>query len=129
MRILVSIIVLICLTSCQMGLIPCPKVRADRMKRSFARKPHPERHFSASSRNTPDIEPRRRNVSFRVHEQAPPLEHIDVEEWDCPKPGTKRTMPKALKDNIRRNKKAYETYYRHRREADTVTTVNRVQTR
>lgn len=99
------------------------------MKRSFARKPHPERSFTASSRSTPDVEPRRKHVSYKENEHTAPLEHIDVEEWDCPKPGTKRTMPKALRDNIRKNKKAYESYYRNRREADTVATANKQQSR
>ena len=33
------------------------------------------------------------------------MQHVDVEELDCPKPGTKKVMPKAIKENIRRNKK------------------------
>ena len=28
---------------------------------------------------------------------------VTVEEWDCPKPGAKKYMPKTVKDNIKRN--------------------------
>jgi hypothetical protein len=50
----------------------------------------------------------------KLPDVKPPLEHVDVEEWDCPKPGAKRAMPKEIKDNIRKNRKAYEEYYKHR---------------
>jgi hypothetical protein len=31
------------------------------------------------------------------------VKNISVEEWDCPKPGAKKYMPKTVKDNIKRN--------------------------
>lgn len=39
--------------------------------------------------------PYRSNIQF--------VDHVSVEEWDCPKPGAKKYMPKAVKENIRKN--------------------------
>jgi hypothetical protein len=39
------------------------------------------------------------------------IQHVDVEELDCPKPGEKKTMPRAVKENIRKNKKKVRYYY------------------
>jgi hypothetical protein len=35
---------------------------------------------------------------------------VDVEEMDCPKPGQKK-MPRAVKENIRKNRKKVRYYY------------------
>ena len=114
-----AIFVLILFTACQTGRIPCPTVKADKLRRSVVK-----RNLKYMDRfTTASIEPeetQRRTNLIRIPTTRPPLEHIDVEEWDCPKPGVKRTMPKALKDNIKKNKKAYETYYRSRNSADSV---------
>jgi hypothetical protein len=45
-----------------------------------------------------------------------------IEEWDCPKPGMKKT-PKSVKDNIKKNKKKMREYFRHKNEADSLQTV------
>jgi hypothetical protein len=100
-------------TACQTGRIPCPKVKADKIKRSVVKRnfKYPERNATASI----EADDQERSHRFiRTPEKLPPLEHINVEEWDCPKPGSKRTVPKAVKDNIRKNKKAYESYYKNR---------------
>jgi hypothetical protein len=55
----------------------------------------------------------------------PALEKIDVEEWDCPKPGGKKNMPKALKENIRKNKKAFEAYYKTKADSLSASKANR----
>lgn len=106
-------------TACQSGLIPCPKIKADKTRRSssFAKKIRPSyKSTTASAKEiSPSTSPRTvRTTNWRTPETRPALEHVDVEEWDCPKPGSKRSIPKALKENIRKNKKAYESYYRHR---------------
>jgi len=31
------------------------------------------------------------------------VKNISVEEWDCPRPGAKKYMPKNVRENIRRN--------------------------
>lgn len=39
------------------------------------------------------------------------IQHIDVEEMDCPKPGEKKIMPRAVRENIRKNRKKIRYYY------------------
>jgi len=33
------------------------------------------------------------------------VKSITVEEWNCPKPGEKKVMPRSVKENIRKNLK------------------------
>jgi hypothetical protein len=120
-------ILLILLTACQSGLIPCPKVKNDRVKKAPIGKRirYAERNTTASAREIqqprPTTAPRNTQTYTRT-QIRPALEHVDVEEWDCPKPGSKRSMPKSVKDNIRKNKKAFESYYRSRDAQDSVAT-------
>lgn len=120
------ILLLIIFTGCQTGFIPCVKIRPDKTKKSHVRKNvrYLERYTTASARVIPET-PVKINYSRRS-EMRPALENIDVEEWDCPKPGAKRNIPKALKDNIRKNKKAYESYYRNK--ADSIASVQPLKT-
>jgi hypothetical protein len=109
---LVLILALI-FSACQTGRIPCPKVKADKIKRSVVKRnlKYIDRNATAS---IPADERGSRSHLIRTPEKVPPLEHINVEEWECPKPGAKRTVPKAVKDNIKKNRKAYESYYKNR---------------
>jgi hypothetical protein len=105
-------------TSCQIGLIPCPRVKADRVRYSHPKGagyvPH---NVTASAEEIP-----RKQETRRPRPLRPALEKVNVEEWDCPKPGMKRNnMPKALKENIRRNRKAFEDYYKNRSVPDSLT--------
>jgi hypothetical protein len=111
-------VILFVATSCEFGLIPCAKVRPDKVRKTHISKRmlrYPERNTTASAREV-IIEPAKsiRPDYARGSEVKPALENINVEEWDCPKPGGKRNLPKALKENIRKNKKAYESYYKNK---------------
>ena len=112
------IIILLIFTGCSSGFIPCADLKPDKLRKTHVRKNirYAERNTTASARTIPDT-PTKPNY-YRGSDIKPALENIDVEEWDCPKPGAKRSIPKALKDNIRKNKKAYESYYRNK--ADSV---------
>jgi hypothetical protein len=115
------ILMFVC-TSCHIGLIPCPTVRADKVKRSHPRQAvYSPRLVTASAEIPKKEDPRRIRPIPR-----PALEKVNVEEWDCPKPGMKRNnMPKALRDNIRKNRRAFEDYYRMRSNPDSVSTKRR----
>src|SRR5687767_11430886 len=92
---------LIFCTACQSGFIPCPESKGVRLKRSHAKQARfAERNntVTASSKDVPNTNAT--NVKYR--QTRPALEHVDVEEWDCPKPGSK-SMPKAVKENIKKN--------------------------
>jgi hypothetical protein len=44
---------------------------------------------------------------------------VTVEEWDCPRPGVKN-VPKEVQDNIRKNKKRFNEYYKTRNSSDSL---------
>lgn len=120
---LVAILTIMSLTACRNGLIPCPTVKSDKMKKTVINK----RLRYAERNTTASIEPVNNQPSNRTRplhnyraEIKPTLEHMNVEEWDCPKPGMKRNVPKTLKDNIKKNRKAYEDYYKNRYEHDSL---------
>ncbi|HTF16423.1 MAG TPA: hypothetical protein VK658_00050 [Chryseolinea sp.] len=49
------------------------------------------------------------------------IKNVSMEEWDCPRPGSKKYMPKSVKDNIRKNKKKFERDLRQN-QADSLST-------
>ena len=109
------VIFLILCTGCRSGIIPCPEVKGLRLKKSPVSKrfrfPERPRHddepvitVSSDARTPQSTRNRTRYVKYTI-------EHVDVEEMDCPKPGEKRTMPKAVKNNIRKNRKKVRYYY------------------
>jgi hypothetical protein len=104
-------IILIFMTSCQYGLIPCPTPKGERMKRSRARLSYYSPRMMTAS--VEDTKKQTSDLKRRPEPTPAPLEHVDVEEWDCPKPGQKK-VPKAVKDNIKKNRKAYGSYYKSR---------------
>ncbi|HEY9049609.1 MAG TPA: hypothetical protein VIN08_27115 [Ohtaekwangia sp.] len=52
------------------------------------------------------------------------ITHVSVEEWDCPRPGVKKYMPKEVKQNIRKNMKRINSG-EQQNEADSVRTSSR----
>lgn len=103
------IVLALIVSSCQNGLIPCPTAKAPKYKKSTAR----QAYYSPRLASAKPAVPQKR-YTRPPDEKIPPLQHVDVEEWDCPKPGSKRPLPKAVRDNIKRNKKAYDQFYRNR---------------
>jgi len=47
------------------------------------------------------------------------LKTVTVEEWDCPRPGVKN-VPKQVQENIRKNKKKFNEYYKTRNSPDSL---------
>ncbi len=94
------IILLLLITSCQSGLIPCPSNKALRLKKSTAYRPHHSSHALMASAAQSEESARQQRAP---KDNTKIVSHISVEEWDCPKPGEKRYMPKSVKENIRKN--------------------------
>ena len=94
-RALIGLLVLC--SACQAGLIPCPRVKTVKLHKNY-------RPPSARAEQ-PESEPGNQNM-------RPGSEHyiknVSMEEWDCPRPGAKKYLPKTVKDNIRKNKKKFE---------------------
>ena len=117
MLIRVIVFVLVFCTGCKSGIIPCPEVKGLKLKKSQVnrRVRMPERQIVreepepvitvSSDAKTP--QPTTRN-KYRYVKYT--MQHIDVEEMDCPKPGEKK-MPRAVKENIRKNRKKIRYYY------------------
>jgi hypothetical protein len=107
MPIRLIIVVLIICTSCQSGIIPCPKVKTAKLHKSF--KPSAS---SLTARAGQEAEVETRKAKEVKPNDGHFIQNVSVEEWDCPKPGKKRYMPKSVKDNIRKNKKKIESDYK-----------------
>lgn len=48
-------------------------------------------------------EPREKNNWKRPKEKV--VQHVTLEEWDCPPLGKKKHIPRSVKQNIRKNEK------------------------
>lgn len=112
------VLFLVLCTGCRSGIIPCPEVKGLKLKKSQVNKrfrmdrnvrEEPEPIITVSSdAKTPE---QTRKNSNRVRYVKYTMQHIDVEEMDCPKPGERKTMPRAVKENIRKNRKKIRYYY------------------
>lgn len=93
----IILILLIFCFGCQTGRIPCPKFKA----KSVHHKRFKNNTASLSARaEVKDPEPEfkaRKMPDNRV------VKNVSVEEWDCPQPGTKKYLPRSVKENIRNN--------------------------
>ena len=119
MLIRVVVLFLLLCTACRSGIIPCPEVKGLRLKKSHASKrfKYPERNIGreqpeavitvSSDAKTPQPAARNSN-KYRYVKYT--MQHVNVEELDCPKPGEKKVMPRAVKENIRKNRKKVRYY-------------------
>ncbi|MEJ1238746.1 hypothetical protein WBG78_11485 [Chryseolinea sp. T2] len=83
-------------------MIPCPRVKTAKLHKTY--KP-PSSSLLSARADRVEEEPVNQN-------SRPGAEHyiknVSMEEWDCPRPGSKKYMPKSVKDNIRKNKRKFE---------------------
>jgi hypothetical protein len=111
----IVIVILIC-TACHGGLIPCPKPKTAKLQKSF--KPSPS--LLTAKANQPETEAQKKDVKLN---DVRYIQNVSMEEWDCPKPGSKHYMPKSIKENIKRNKKKIEADYK-KQKADSLRMAN-----
>jgi hypothetical protein len=95
----------------------CPEVKVVKLNKRPANYRMKMQSYSASSRET---EP---EIAARPRQTRPVKSSDGIEEWDCPKPGSK-ALPKSVKVNIRKNKKKFDTWYKTRITTDTTQTGN-----
>lgn len=101
---------LIICTGCKSGIIPCPEVKGLRLKKStvskrtrpYERHEQPEPIITVSSDARTPQQTSRNKYKYVKYT----IQHIDVEELDCPRPGEKKT-----KTNVRKNRKRVRYYY------------------
>lgn len=92
---LILTILTIC-ASCMSGKIPCPEPKYAKVKKNNIHRHYLESSGSLSANaetNTNKIP--KNNVRT--------ISNVSMEEWDCPKPGKKKYLPKEVKNNIRKN--------------------------
>lgn len=107
-------------TGCSSGIIPCPEIKGLKLKKSQVgkRMRFNDRQMAkddaepvitvSSNAETPQQSPRNSN-KYRYVKYT--IQHVDVEDLDCPRPGEKKAMPRAVKENIRKNRKKVRYYY------------------
>lgn len=114
LRIVLAVLIL---ASCQSGRIPCPKLEGPRHAKSRAAlKPH----TSLMARSEPEQASNKEAKTPKIQQERY-IKSVTEEEWDCPQPGTKRYLPKHVKENIRRNFQKM-TEEQHSTEQDTTGT-------
>lgn len=88
------VVLLFFCTACQVGKIPCPKVKEAKLRTHYR-----TTAFSArANTEQPNAEQYQRSKDSRAT-----IQNVSLAEWDCPRPGKKRYLPKAVKENIRKN--------------------------
>jgi hypothetical protein len=115
----IRLIVLILLFSaCRSSDMACPEVKMVKLKKrpSNYLLRSSQRSLTASNRQQEKEKPK---VDYRPQATRNVKTIDSIEEWDCPKPGTK-VIPKSVKENIKKNRKKFETYYRSRTQVDSV---------
>lgn len=117
MRFVWLFLVVLILGSCRSGEIACPEVKAVRLNKRPANymRSH-SRSYSASAQQKKDI-----HSKYEIPLNSRPVKRAEsIEEWDCPKPGTKATLPKAVKENIKKNRKKFDSYYKNKHHPDSL---------
>lgn len=109
----IVLFLLLC-TACKSGIIPCPEVKGLRLKKSQVSKRARFHERVPREEAEPIITVSSEAKTPVRHAKKPryvkyTMVHVDVEELDCPRPGEK--MPKAIKENIRKNRKKVRYYY------------------
>jgi hypothetical protein len=98
-------VILVC-TACQGGLIPCPRVKTAKLQKNYR---PPSAYAYTAKANQAEVENQKKEAKPNdVHY----IQNVSMEEWDCPKPGSKRYLPKSVKENIKRNKEKIESDYK-----------------
>jgi hypothetical protein len=102
-------------SACRSGIIKCPDpVTAKLRKRpaNYGLKTS-QKEITASAKEVS------KEKTFKFPEPKNAKTADTIEEWDCPKPGSK-TMPKSVKENIKKNRKKFDAYYRSKVTPDSI---------
>lgn len=101
------LILAILFTACRSGEIACPEpvtVKLRKRPANYGLKTS-QKNLTASSKELAKEKP------FKYPEPRNVKSAASIEEWDCPKPGSK-TLPKSVKENIKKNRKKFDAYYK-----------------
>jgi hypothetical protein len=110
------IVLLILLSACRSGEILCPEVKTVKLRKKpghYIRTSDKEVTASVSERKPVKVQPSTRRVKTIS----------SIEEWDCPRPGA-NVIPKSVKDNIKKNRKKFDDYYKKKSHPDSTATTS-----
>jgi hypothetical protein len=97
-----AILVLMC-CACQTGRIPCPDARGPRIHKVKVK--NNKRFLEYTASVSSQREQSDKSITTARENDQRFVRNVSQDEWDCPKPGEKKYMPKSVKDNIRKNMK------------------------
>jgi hypothetical protein len=108
------LLLLILFSACRSGEIHCPEVKTVKLRKKpghYIRPVEKEVTASANERKPVKIQPSTRKVKTIS----------SIEEWDCPRPGA-NAIPKSVKENIKKNRKKFDDYYKNKSHTDSTST-------
>ncbi|MBL7859101.1 MAG: hypothetical protein JNM57_15520 [Cyclobacteriaceae bacterium] len=94
-----------CCSACQSGRIPCPEPDVVRAKKVKINNSYTASSASLQARALDNGASESRTTRpFKIPETKT-INNVSIEEWDCPRPGKRKYLPKEVKENIRKNLK------------------------
>ena len=109
------------LGACRSSDMACPEVKIVKLNKKPTNYRIRMYDRSLSASNATETKEKPEGKPEGKPRQTRPVKSVaSIEEWDCPKPGTKAAMPKTVKENIRKNRKKFETYYKNRISPDSL---------
>ena len=99
------ILILFLGTACQSGLIPCPRVKTAKIKKSNIHNSFYESMLSLSAKNEDNNHVNNLHYKASKSNDSKAIKNVSVEDWDCPHPGAKKYLPKSVRENIKKNMK------------------------
>jgi hypothetical protein len=118
--ILCAILILICF-ACQTGRIPCPDARGPKIHKVKVKNSKRFLEYTASISSQREGQDGKSTPQTKENEQRF-VRNVSQDEWDCPKPGEKKYMPKSVKENIRKNMKRIRSADKRKNESDSLRT-------
>ncbi len=112
---LILIGMILSFSACRVNEMGCPKRKTVKLNK------RPSNYMRAYQRSLA-ASARERERSTRTDRPKPrAVKSADlIEEWDCPQPGGKTTLPRAVRANIRKNRKRFEEYYKNKPTLDSL---------
>ena len=122
MSLRLTLLILVLCGACQSGKIPCPKIKTVKAKKTIIHKNfrQSETSLSAKANETPPPGNNKASSKTTKGTDTKVIRNVSVEEWDCPKPGTRKYMPKTVKENIKRNLKKIKSDRKEQNAADSL---------
>lgn len=115
------LLLVLLLSSCRSGEILCPEPKTAKLRKrpgNYGYNQQPDKDLQASSKQLS------KDKNFKFPQARVTKSSNNIEEWDCPKPGSK-AMPKSVRENIKKNRKKFDEYYKNRIPADSVSSSSR----